>query len=154
MVLIQILLLAALLAALVLFVRRRHGVGMQAGKRMGLIAFAALNVYAVLRPDDVTWVANRLGVGRGTDLVLYALVAAFVFGMLNFYLRYREMDRRFTELARTLAIREAEIVNRERGLIVDRPVAVALLTGADDRLATPPTAGGAQPAADGRGRTR
>lgn len=137
---IQILLLAAVLAALVLFVRRRHGVRMQAGKRMGLVVFAVLNVYAVLRPDDVTWVANRLGVGRGTDLVLYALVAAFVFGMLNFYLRFREMDRKFTELARTLAIREAEIVNRERHLFVEPVPAVALLTGADDRLAAPPTA--------------
>ena len=137
---IQILLLAAVLAALVLFVRRRHGVRMQAGKRMGLVVFAVLNVYAVLRPDDVTWVANRLGVGRGTDLVLYALVAAFVFGMLNFYLRFREMDRKFTELARTLAIREAEIVNRERHLSVEPVPAVALLTGADDRLAHPPTA--------------
>lgn len=114
--LIQILLLAAVLATLVLFVRRRHGVQMQAVKRVGLLAFAILNVYAVLRPDDVTWVANRLGVGRGSDLVLYGLVAAFMFGMLNFYLRFREIDRRFTELARTLAIREAEIVNRERDL--------------------------------------
>ena len=138
--LIQILLLATVLAALVLFVRRRHGVRVQAGKRVALVAFAVLNVYAVLRPDDVTWVANRLGVGRGTDLVLYALVAAFVFGMLNFYLRYREMDRRFTELARTLAIREAEIVNRERGVLDAAPVAVALPTGADDLLTAPPRA--------------
>ena len=124
--LIQILLLAAVLATLVLFVRRRHGVQMQAVKRVGLLAFAMLNVYAVLRPDDVTWVANLLGVGRGTDLVLYGLVAAFMFGMLNFYLRFREIDRRFTELARTLAIREAEIVNRERHL---PGTSVAVTTG-------------------------
>jgi len=117
-VLMQILLLAALLGTLVLFVRRRHGVQMQAAKRLGLIVFAVLNVYAVFRPDDVTWVANQLGVGRGADLVLYGLVAAFVFGMLNFYLRFREIDRRFTELARTLAIREAETVNRERNLML------------------------------------
>lgn len=116
--LIQILLLAVVLAILVFFVRRRHGVQMQAVKRLGLVVFALINVYAVLRPDDVTWVANRVGVGRGTDLVLYGLVAAFMFGMLNFYLRFREIDRRFTELARTLAIREAEIVNRERDLPV------------------------------------
>lgn len=127
--LIQILLLAAVLATLVLFVRRRHGVQMQAVKRVGLIAFAMLNVYAVLRPDDVTWVANLVGVGRGTDLVLYALVAAFMFGMLNFYLRFREIDRRFTELARTLAIREAEIVNRERELRGTSPAASTVSTG-------------------------
>lgn len=127
--LIQILLLAAVLATLVLFVRRRHGVQMQAIKRVGLIAFAMLNVYAVLRPDDVTGVANLLGVGRGTDLVLYGLVAAFMFGMLNFYLRFREIDRRFTELARTLAIREAEIVNRERDLPGTSPAVSTIVAG-------------------------
>lgn len=136
---VQIVLLAAMLVALVMFVRRRHGVHVQAGKRVGLIAFAALNVYAVLQPDRLTWVANRLGVGRGTDLVLYLLVVAFIFGMLNFYLRFREIDRRFTELARTLAIREAEIVNSERNLLARRTVAVTVPAGANDRLAALPS---------------
>lgn len=126
---IQIVLLTGVVLGLLLFVRRWHGVRMQAGKRIGLVAFGLLNVYAVLRPDDVTWVANRLGVGRGADLVLYLLVIAFILGMLNFYLRFKTMDRRLTELARTLAIREAEIVNRERGLLAPNNVAVALPPG-------------------------
>jgi hypothetical protein len=114
---IKILLLAALVIGLLLFVRRWYGVRMQAGKRVAFFAFIAVNAWAIVRPDDVTWVANRLGVGRGADLVLYLLVAAFLLAMLNTYLRFREMDRRFTELTRTLAIREAELVNRERGLL-------------------------------------
>ena len=116
--LIQVLLLVAILTTLVFFVRRRHGVQMQAMKRLGLIGFAMLNVYAVFQPEDVTWVANQVGVGRGTDLVLYGLVVAFMFGMLNFYLRFREIDRRFTDLARTLALRQAEVVHRERDLLL------------------------------------
>ncbi|HXV93048.1 MAG TPA: DUF2304 domain-containing protein [Pseudonocardia sp.] len=115
--LIQLLLLGALLAFLVVFVRNRHGVKMQAGKRVGLVLFAALTVYAVVRPDDVTTVAQLLGVGRGADLLLYALAVAFVLAILNLYLRFRWIDRQLTDLARTLAIREAEIVNRERALL-------------------------------------
>lgn len=126
MIAIQFLLIAAVGLGLLLFVRRWHGVGMQAGKRIGLVAFALLNVYAVLRPDDVTWVANRLGVGRGADLILYVLVIAFVLGMLNFYLRFKTMDRRLTELARTIAIREAEVVNRERGVLAAHNVALSV----------------------------
>jgi hypothetical protein len=49
--------------------------------------------------------------------VLYALVVAFMAGMFSFYQRFRVVDRRYTELARTVAIREAELVNRERGLL-------------------------------------
>jgi small membrane protein len=114
---IQLLLLSVIAVALVMFVRRWYGVRMQASKRIAFFAFLAVNAWAVVRPDDVTWVANRLGVGRGADLVLYLLVAGFALATLNTYLRFRELDRRFTELTRTLAIREAELVNRERGLL-------------------------------------
>jgi small membrane protein len=114
---IKVVLLGAMALAVLLFIRRWYGVKMQAGKRVAFFGFVAVNVWAIMRPDDVTWVANRLGVGRGADLVLYLLVAAVVLASLNTYLRFREMDRRYTELARTLAIREAELVNRERGLL-------------------------------------
>jgi hypothetical protein len=125
-VVIQLVLLAAILGLLFFFVRNKHSVRMQAGKRIGLVLFALLNVFAVLRPNDVTVVANWLGVGRGTDLLLYLLILAFLLGMLNYYLRFQGVDRRLTDLARALAVREAEIVNRERGLLpmtADRPVA-------------------------------
>lgn len=114
---IKLLLLALMVVAVLIFVRRWYGVKMQASKRLAFFGFIGINAWAIVRPDDVTWVANRLGVGRGADLVLYLLVGAFVLAMLNTFLRFREMDRRFTDLARTLAIREAELVNRERGLL-------------------------------------
>ena len=114
---IKVLLLGLVVLALLLFVRRWYGVKMQAGKRLAFFGFITINALAIVQPEAVTWVANRLGVGRGADLVLYLLVAAFVLAMLNTFLRFREMDRRFTELTRTLAIREAELVNRERGLL-------------------------------------
>lgn len=115
--LIKILLLVAAAVLLLGFVRWQHGVRLQAGKRLGFFAFLALNVWAVLRPDDLTVVAQQLGVGRGADLVLYGLFVAFVFVVLHFYLRFRDLGERFTELARAVALREAELVNRERGLL-------------------------------------
>lgn len=114
--LIQILLLVAVLGLLFLFVRSSGAVYVQASKRIALVLFALANIYAVMRPDDLTAIARALGVGRGTDLVLYALVVAFMAGMFSFYQRFRLVDRRYTELARTVAIREAELVNRERGV--------------------------------------
>lgn len=113
----QILLLAAVLGILLYFVSRKHNVRMQAGKRIGFFLFIALNVYAVLFPDHVTWVANLIGIGRGADLVLYLLVVAFVFGMLNTYLRFRGTNQQITALARAVAVREAELVNQQRGVL-------------------------------------
>jgi small membrane protein len=114
--LIQFLLVLAVLIILFVFVRSSDAVYVQASKRVALVLFALVNVYAVMRPDDLSALANLVGVGRGTDLVLYALVVAFMAGMFSFYQRFRVVDRRYTELARTVALREAEVVNRERGL--------------------------------------
>ncbi|RZT83353.1 hypothetical protein EV383_0154 [Pseudonocardia sediminis] len=110
---LQIVLVLAAVAALVYFVRSGQNVGIRAGKRLAFGAFVLVNIYAVLRPNDVTWVARHLGIGRGTDLVVYLLVVAFVFGMLNSYLRDREISQHLTNLARQLAIRDAELARRE-----------------------------------------
>ena len=129
--LIQFVLVLAVLTIMYVFVRRSHAIYVQASKRIALVLFALVNVYAVMRPDDLTAIARLLGVGRGTDLVLYALVVAFMAGMFSMYQRFRVVDRRYTELARTVAIREAELINRERGLRAAQVVSVA--TGDGDR---------------------
>ena len=54
----------------------------------------------VIRPDDITWMATQLGVGRGTDLVLYLLVMGFGFFAISTYLRFKEMELRYARLAR------------------------------------------------------
>ncbi len=131
--LIQLILVISVLVVLIVFVRSSNAVYVQASKRIALVLFLVVNVYAVMRPDDLTTIAHFLGVGRGTDLVLYALVVAFIATVFSMYQRFRVVDRRYTELARTVAIREAELVNRERGLSSAPVVSVA--TGDTDRAA-------------------
>lgn len=129
--LIQFILVLAVLTIMYVFVRSSGTIYVQASKRIALVLFALANVYAVMRPNDLSVIAHFLGVGRGTDLVLYALVVAFMAGMFSMYQRFRVVDRRYTELARTVAIREAELINRERGLQSAQVVSVA--TGDGDR---------------------
>lgn len=76
--------------------------------KIGLGALLLFAGYAVLRPGDVTWLAERLGVGRGTDLVLYALVVGFGFVAVSTYLRFRDLEVRFARLARAVALDRAE----------------------------------------------
>jgi small membrane protein len=121
--LIQYALLGGVVIILVVFVRSQHGVRIQASKRLAFFAFLVLNAYAVLRPNDVTRVAKLVGVGRGTDLLLYALIVAFVFAMLSMYLRIQEDEQRITQLSRAVAIQNAEVLNRERGLLPALPAA-------------------------------
>ena len=109
--LIRAILLAAVVATLIMFVRGQHGQRVRANKRIAFFVFLAVNAYAVLRPEDVTALAVRVGVGRGADLVLYVLVVCFVFTALNLYLQQRQLERRLTDMARALALHQAEASN-------------------------------------------
>ncbi len=113
----QGLLLLGIVGFLIMFVRGQHGVRMQASKRLAFSLFVVLNAVAVVWPDGTTRIAKLFGIGRGVDLLLYLLIVTFVFVVINFYLRLRESEQRVTELARAVAIRDAELLNRDRGLL-------------------------------------
>ncbi|SDO10093.1 DUF2304 domain-containing protein [Actinacidiphila guanduensis] len=114
--LIQFLLLAAVAVLIFVFVRHWNTARTRAWKRLAFLAFCVANAYAVLRPGDTTKVAHWVGVGRGTDLVLYLLVVGVTMLALNTYLRFRVMERRLTELARDTALRTAQRPDPERPL--------------------------------------
>ncbi len=83
------------------------GARTQAIRRLGMLFLALFAIVTVLLPDSLTEVAKLVGIGRGTDLVLYALVVAFVSFAATTYRRFREMELRYTRLARRLALDEA-----------------------------------------------
>jgi hypothetical protein len=108
MLIVQVLLLVAILAVLLILVRRGHTVRGRAFKRLAFVAFLVATVFAILRPGDVTWVANKIGVGRGTDLLLYCLALAFFAWAVNNYVRFRNLEARFAELVRAVALQNAQ----------------------------------------------
>lgn len=95
------------LAALMLIRGKRSALGLLMRRSLTL-GTILIGVVAVLFPGAVTQVAGLLGVGRGTDLVLYLLCVAFLFVTVALYQRLNEMHDRYVELARQLALYEAE----------------------------------------------
>lgn len=63
---------------------------------------------AVVWPQSTAIIARALGIGRGTDLVLYVSVIAMLTGFFYVYGRFRRMDRQMTVLVRRLAIERAQ----------------------------------------------
>ncbi|MFC3849284.1 DUF2304 domain-containing protein [Corynebacterium hansenii] len=104
---IQILLLAAMAALVWYFVSNRRKARAKAGVKLGFLVFLAACVWAIVRPDDLTIAANWVGVSRGTDLLLYMLVLAFVFTTVSSYIRFREQELRYARLARAVALQTA-----------------------------------------------
>jgi hypothetical protein len=75
-------------------------------RRLGLIALAAFAIWSILDPFIWSRLAQAVGVGRGTDLILYGLVVAFFGYMVTTYKRFRDLETRYTRLARRLALDE------------------------------------------------
>jgi hypothetical protein len=74
-----------------------------------VVAIFAAAAASILDPAIVSWVALRLGVGRGTDLLLYILVVSFMLVSVILFRRLADLERKYVVLARTLAINEARV---------------------------------------------
>jgi hypothetical protein len=105
--LIQILLITGTLGLLFILLRHRAAARTRAWKRLILVALAGLAVASILQPELTTRVANLLGVGRGTDLLLYLLTAVFLYVAMGFYLKFKDVERQLTLLARQQALTDA-----------------------------------------------
>jgi len=105
-VLIQLLLIVVVVVIAARLLRGR-GARTQAVRRLGLLLFAAFAVWSILFPSVWNRIAKLVGVGRGTDMVLYALVVAFLSFTLTTYVRFRDFEARYTKLARRQALDEA-----------------------------------------------
>jgi small membrane protein len=113
---IKLLLVAGLaVAALMLLRGKRTALGLLM-RRSLTIGAILLGIVAVLFPGLVTRAANAVGVGRGTDLVLYALCVAFLFVTIAQNLRITELHDRTVELARRQALLEAELHDRQTSI--------------------------------------
>ena len=124
------LILFAVLALVALF-RNRQRVELRAGSRILAIVLAAAAIASIADPGIMQRFAELLGVGRGTDLLLYILVVVFTLTSLGLYFRIRESDQRVRKLARALAIERAL---REEG---DNPE-LAPADSTEPRRAQPP----------------
>lgn len=64
---------------------------------------------ALVWPRSTVFVAERLGIGRGADLVLYVGVLLSLSGFFYVYTRFRRLDRQITLLVRAVAIENAHL---------------------------------------------
>src|SRR5258705_13194863 len=106
---IQALLIVSVLVLLVYLLRSRRSARSKAWVKVGYVLFVIAGIYAILRPDDTTVVANWLGVDRGADLMEYVLIVAFVFTTLSAYMRFKDLELKYARLARAVALQTARV---------------------------------------------
>ncbi|MCW2516134.1 MAG: hypothetical protein JWR11_5176 [Mycobacterium sp.] len=106
---IQVLLIVAIVTLLVYLLRSRRSAQSKAWVKVGYVLFVVAAVYAIVRPNDTTVVANWLGVDRGADLLEYALIIAFLFTTMSTYMRFKDLELKYAQLARAVAIEGARV---------------------------------------------
>ncbi|WP_241705307.1 DUF2304 domain-containing protein [Leifsonia shinshuensis] len=104
---IKILLIVIFAAFAIFLMLPGRGARHLAIRRLLMVLLLILLVLAVVFPSAVTSIAQLLGVGRGTDLLLYALIVVFIGNSLVVQRRHRKTEQEVTQIARQLAILRA-----------------------------------------------
>lgn len=105
--LVKILLIAAFAILAIYLILPVSG---QRGQAIRKIVYALLfvgAVFAVIFPNLVSTIAEFVGVGRGTDLLLYGLIVVFLGTAFSLRRRTLIQERSITDLARAIAISNA-----------------------------------------------
>jgi hypothetical protein len=84
----------------------RHAINRYAGLAWLLLWIGA--AVAVARPSITITVAHALGIGRGTDLVLYCAIIGMLVAFFLVYIRFKRLERDITTVVREIAIRDAQ----------------------------------------------
>lgn len=106
---IKVLLVLGLAGAAAMLVRGRPTALNLLVRRVLTLVVLLGGIAAVVFPGALTELAQAVGVGRGTDLVLYVLCVTFMFVTIALYLRLGELHDKLVELARRHALLEAEV---------------------------------------------
>lgn len=133
-IIVQIVLVLAVVIMSLALMRGGSNARHLAIRRIMLVLFACVAAFSIFFPELLTRVAHLMGIGRGTDLVLYGLVVSFLVFMATTYQRFRHMEATLTKLSRRIALDEVALPGN-----VDAPQGPG--AGADRRL-TPPAPGG------------
>lgn len=107
-IIVQIVIVLAVVTVSLALMRGGSNARYLAIRRIMLILFTLVAGFSVFFPTVLTALAQLLGIGRGTDLVLYALVVSVLVFMATTYQRFRHMETTLTKLSRRIAIDEAE----------------------------------------------
>jgi len=95
----------SLFAIFSIFLRRqKDGLGIR-GTAFWILFWVGVDI-VVLFPNSTTILANRLGIGRGTDLVVYLSILTIFFILFRLNVKIEGVNRQITKVVRQKAINE------------------------------------------------
>lgn len=109
---IKIILIAVLIFIFFYFTKFSQSTAAKAWKRIIFLLIIAFGITTIIYPSLINLLANFLGVGRGTDLLLYLLFVSFIFMTLTFYLKINILNDKLNKTISKISLIEG---NKESG---------------------------------------
>lgn len=107
-IIIKTLLVVVFVVITIVLLRPSGSVRSQAMRTIGHLFLLVCAILAVIFPGIVNALAQFVGVGRGTDLLLYGFLVVFISSTLANTRKQRRQDEQITELARRMALQNPE----------------------------------------------
>ena len=79
--------------------------------RIILLLLACGGLVLVIYPDLSTRLANSIGIGRGTDLILYVFILFSLFYFVGISSDLKKIERQLTEVVRAQALQHPQFGN-------------------------------------------
>ncbi len=98
---------AIIVAAIVAFCVYVFRLRTELGDRLIYIALVLGGMAFAFNPALSTRIANAIGIGRGTDLIVYAFVILSLFRQVSMSVQHKRFERQITALVRELALARA-----------------------------------------------
>lgn len=70
------------------------------------VLFWVLSAVVVVQPNVTSYLALRLGIGRGVDLAVYVALAGLFFMVFRLMVKIEKQSREITKLVREIALRD------------------------------------------------
>ncbi|MDO4666079.1 MAG: DUF2304 domain-containing protein [Actinomycetaceae bacterium] len=104
-----VLILGILIIGMLIFKRNDGSDKALAYRRIGITCFTVGALIAVIWPSITSKIASVLGVGRGTDLLVYLVVLAILANIAMTSRKDNNTRKQITRLARQIAILNAQV---------------------------------------------
>jgi small membrane protein len=111
--LIQLILIGLAVICGVYFLSHAQTYSVRAWKKIFMVLFVIFMIISIIHPGLTTSIAQKVGIGRGADLILYLLAIGFVFESISIHFKLQQQRTLTNKLARKIAILEAKTVESD-----------------------------------------
>src|SRR3989344_9209015 len=111
--LIQIILIVAIILIILRLIYKLRGRDIGLGQFSIWLIIWLMAILVIWYPKITSYLATKVGIGRGVDLVIYIFIIVVFYLMFRLLLRIEKIERHITGLVREMALKNNNQENEE-----------------------------------------